>query len=327
VVSAEDSPNQNLLSLHHDLSMRLRTLDCGLASLIAVVVAIPAHAQDLIPRAYLVTPAGSNAVTFAFGWNDGEIVFEPSVPIENGRGRFQTYVASYYHSFGMMGRSSNAVVSIPYGRGDFEGDVVGLRNVVYRSGLADARVRLSVNLFGGPVMTLSEFRQWREKTLIGVSVTAVVPWGQHDPARVVNPGTNRWAFKPEMGITRRRQRWVAEGHGGMWLFARNSKFYPGSAKRTQRPMFAGEGHLGYYFKPRLWASLDGNLWAGGRSSVDGNIKQDAQRESRLGGTVSIPLTRHHSLKFAYSRGAITRIGGNFQSISAAWQYSWISNPE
>jgi hypothetical protein len=291
------------------------------------MTATTVEAQELIPRAYLVTPTGSNAVTFGFGWNDGEIVFEPSVPIENGRGKFQTYVLSYYHSFGLMGRSSNVVVSIPYGRGDFEGDVVGVRNQVYRSGLADARVRLSVNLLGGPAMRLSQFREWREKTLLGVSVTAVVPWGQNDPARVINPGTNRWAFKPEMGITRRWRRWVAEGYGGVWIFAPNSEFYPGNAKRTQQPMFAGEGHLGYYFRPRLWASFDGNVWAGGRSSINGSIKQDAQRESRLGSTVSVPFTRHQSIKFSYSRGAITRIGGNFRTISAAWQYSWIGKPE
>jgi hypothetical protein len=37
----------------------------------------------------------------------------------------------------------------------------------------------------------------------------------------------------------------------------------------------------------------------------------------------MPLTQKQSLKLSYSNGAVTRVGGNFRSISAAWQYAWI----
>jgi hypothetical protein len=167
---------------------------------------------------------------------------------------------------------------------------------------------------------------WRETRLIGISVTAVVPVGQNDRARVINLGTNRWAFKPEIGFTRKWRRWVLEGYGGTWLFTSNPTFYPGNSKRTQRPMPSFEFHAGYYLRPRLWISFDGNFWTGGRTSIDGAPKQDAQRESRAGISVSVPFTRHHSLKFSYSRGAFKRVGGNFQTFATAWQYSWIGKP-
>jgi hypothetical protein len=51
------------------------------------------------------------------------------------------------------------------------------------------------------------------------------------------------------------------------------------------------------------------------------------RNSRIGGTVSVPLSKHQSVKFSYSNGAYVRYGGNFQNVSVAWQYSWISNPK
>ena len=57
-----------------------------------------ACAQDLVPRAYLITPTGSNAVTVGYSWNKGDVVFDPSVPIEDAKGTFQTPVLSYYHS-------------------------------------------------------------------------------------------------------------------------------------------------------------------------------------------------------------------------------------
>ncbi len=161
------------------------------------------------------------------------------------------------------------------------------------SGNADARIRLSVNLYGGPAMKLKEFRAG-EKRLIGVSLTVVLPSGQNDPARAINIGTNRWAFKPEIGFTRRWQRCVVEGYLGLWLFSQNTMFYPGRSTRTQALMPAFEGHIGYYVKPGLWASFDGNFWAGGRTTVNG--------------TVSIPLSRHQSVKLSYSRGAFKRVG-------------------
>src|SRR5689334_6792821 len=93
-------------------------------------------AQDLVPRAYLISPTRSNAVTLSYSWNDGDIVFDPSVPIEGAKGRFQISSASLYRSFGLFGRSANVVVSLPYATGNFQGTALGTRAQVYRSGLA-----------------------------------------------------------------------------------------------------------------------------------------------------------------------------------------------
>lgn len=290
---------------------------------LAVVGASLAACQDLTPRAYLITPVNSNAVIFSYGYNNGNLLFDPSVPIENEKGTFGLETVSYYHAYSLLGRSSNIVVTLPYALGTFSGDVVGAHTEVYRSGMVDARVRFAVNLKGGRAMKVGEFRKWSERTLIGASLTTVIPTGQYDPARVINPGTNRWAFKPEIGFARRRGRWVAEGYGGVWFFGPNSQFYPGNVRRTQLPTVAMEGHLGYYAKPGLWASLDGNFWTGGRSSANGVQKDDKQTSSRLGASISIPIAPHQSVKLSLSRGAYVAIGGNFTTISAAWQYSWL----
>jgi hypothetical protein len=69
-----------------------------------------------------------------------------------------------------------------------------------------------------------------------------------------------------------------------------------------------------------------NFWAGSRSAVDGVEKRDEQRNSRVGGTVSIPVYRRHSVKFSYSQGAYVTVGGDYKTVTAAWQYSWIKMP-
>jgi hypothetical protein len=80
-------------------------------------------------------------------------------------------------------------------------------------------------------------------------------------------------------------------------------------------------------KPRLWASLDGNFWVGGRISLNGvDNPNTLQRNSHIGSTVSVPVSKHQSVKFSYNRGAYIIYGGNYQNVSIGWQYSWLGRP-
>lgn len=175
-------------------------------------------------------------------------------------------------------------------------------------------------------MRVDEFPNWHERTIIGTSLTVVAPTGQYDPARLVNPGLHRWAVKPELGFSRRSGHWTLDLYGGVWFFGANGAYFPGTSTREQAPVAAGEAHLGYQVRPRFWFSADGNFWTGGRTTIDDIKNADLQRNSRIGATVSIPLDRHQSVKFSYSRGAYIAIGGDYQNLSAAWQYSWIGRP-
>ena len=284
-------------------------------------------AQDLTPRAYLITPVGSNAVILSFAYNTGDILLDPTIPITNLKAQFQVPILSYYRSFGFFGRSANVAVALPYGYGHFEGLVYDSATRISRSGLADGRVRFAVNLHGGPAMRLPEFVKYRERTIIGASFTMIVPTGQYNPARLINPGANRWAFKPEIGFGRRRGHWALDAYAGMWLFTSNPRFFPGNTYRHQNPVASFEGHLGYYIKPKMWMSFDANFWVGGSTASNGAANNDGARNSRLGGTFAIPITPSQSLKFSASRGAVIRVGGNYTNITAGWQYSWVATPK
>ncbi len=291
------------------------------------LAAAAGHAQDLTPRAYLVTPVGSNAVILTWSFFDGDVSTDPSTPITDSAVRFNLPLLSFYHSFGFFGRSANVAASLPYAFGTFRGKVAGAEGQAYRSGLADARVRVSVNILGGRAMPLKEFRAWHEKTVLGASLTVAVPTGQYDPARVINPGLHRWGLRPEIGSSRRWGPWTVDLYGGVSFFTVNRQYYPGGSARTQAPIGYGELHLSYHFKPSCWMSLDGNFWTAGRSSINGIEKSDYQRNSRIGATAAIPLNRHQSLKVSYSRGAYISIGGNYHNVSVAWQYSWVRGAE
>jgi outer membrane protein assembly factor BamA len=87
-------------------------------------------------------------------------------------------------------------------------------------------------------------------------------------------------------------------------------------------MASTQFHLSSNLRPKLWVAFDATFYAGGRTSIDGVRRDDLQRNSRVGGTLSFKLDRRQSLKVSYSRGAFTNIGANFQALSVAYQYLW-----
>jgi len=291
------------------------------------------RAQELAPRAYVITPIHSNAVTLSWSFYDGSINYNGALPASDATGTYSAPIFSYYHSFGLFGRSANVVASLPYGEGNFQGSLSGAEMHVYRSGLLDSVYRFSINLKGGPAMAPREFIKWKQKVLLGVSLKVMAPTGQYDPTKLINWGTNRWSFKPEFGYSQRWGKWIVDGYAGVWFYTTNQDFwsrniyYPGTRYQTQAPIGAFEGHLSYDFTRRLWVSLDGNLWIGGSTSVEGvENPLTKQTGSRLGGTAAIPISKHQALKFGYSNGTYIRFGGNYQSVSVAWQYSWLGRP-
>ena len=291
------------------------------------------NAQDLAPRAYLITPGHSNAITLSYSYFSGDLLFDGAVPITGATAKVSLSVFSLTHSLNIFGRSANITASLPYGVGNFRGTVADAEANAYRSGALDSAFRLSINLKGGPAMDVPEFRKWRQKTLIGISLKLVAPTGQYDPTKLINYGANRWAFKPELGLSRRWQHWLLDAYGAGWFFTTNHDFFsrnqfsPGTNTQKQNPIFAFEGHLSYDVKPRLWASLDGNFWVGGRSTLNGvENPSTLQKNSRIGTTVSVPISKHQSMKFSYNRGAYIRYGGNYQNVSVGWQYSWVGRP-
>jgi hypothetical protein len=305
-----------------------------LSAAIAVGPLPPLRAQDLSPRAYVITPVHSNAIILTWSFYDGSILFNGTAPITGATGTYNVSIFSYYHSFSFFGRSANLTGSLPYALGNFQGTVMGAGTQLYRSGLVDSAFRLSVNLKGGPAMPVHEFVKWQQKILLGVSLKVVAPTGQYDPTKLINWGANRWALKPEFGYSERWGHWVLDGYAGVWFFTKNPEFFshnaffPGAQSQSQKPIGAFEGHLSYDVKPHLWFSLDGNYWFGGKTSLNGLENPLTQeKSSRIGGTAAIPMSKHQTLKFSYNNGAYIRYGGNYQSVSVAWQYSWLGRPK
>src|SRR5215471_5873369 len=198
-------------------AMRLRFIP-PLLLLLPATPAVRLSAQDLSPRAYVITPVHSNAVILTWSFYDGGLNLNGTVPITGATATYNVPVFSYYHSLNFFGRSANVTASLPYGVGTFEASALGRSRSAYRSGLLDLGIRFSVNLIGAPAMRLDQFGKWRQKTILGASVRVIAPSGQYSSERLINWGLNRWAFKPELGYSRRLGNWLVDGYGGAWFY-------------------------------------------------------------------------------------------------------------
>ncbi|HEX8800072.1 MAG TPA: hypothetical protein VF772_15740, partial [Terriglobales bacterium] len=96
-----------------------KALQCSLVA----ALALPLYAQDLAPRAYVITPTDFNAITLTGSFYSGGVDFNGAVPITGATGRFSAPTFSYYHCFNFFGRSANVVTSLPYGVGTFQGNL------------------------------------------------------------------------------------------------------------------------------------------------------------------------------------------------------------
>ena len=283
--------------------------------------ALPSAAQELEPGAYSVSPVGVSFFVATYNFSGGDVTFDPALPVEDAEATINTAVFAYVRSVNVMGRSGNVGIVVPYSVGHVQGSYIGELTEVDRSGFRDPLVRFAVTLYGAPAMDLKRFASYRQKTNLGVSLLAALPLGEYDPTKLINLGSNRFSFKPEIGLSRALGKWTLELYGGVWLFTDNQDFNGGKT-REQAPLGSAQIHVLYTFKPRLWAAIDGNFYSGGRTTVDGQRNLDFQKNSRIGATFSFPLDAQQSLKVAFSRGAYTTIGADFTSLVAAYQFLW-----
>ncbi len=278
-------------------------------------------AQELEPRAYLTLPVGTNFFLIGYTRSSGNVVFDPTLPVEDVTARVNAPVIGYGRAIDFFGRSASLALALPYVWGDISGRLEGQPAGIRRSGLPDPRFRFALNLIGGPALSPTQFAGYQQKTNLGVSVVVVAPFGQYDPVKLINLSGHRWAFKPEIGLSQALGKWLLDLYAGVWLFTENDEFQ-GGATRKQNSIGVVQGHISYTIQRSLWVALDATFYTGGRTFVDGEKRGDLQRNSRFGLTLSLPLITRHSLKFHSSTGAFTSVGADFNTFSVAYQYVW-----
>ena len=294
---------------------------------VSLIAVVPAAAQDLEPRAYSASPIGTSFLVLGLGRSTGDVIFDPSLPISDVSAEIQAATLGLGRTFPLAGRLGQIAAVLPYSWGTVEGKVFERAGSVHRSGLADLRMRFAVNLVGARAMKPREFATRKRTTIVGASLAVVAPSGQYDPHKLINLGSHRWAFKPEVGLSHPFRHWDLDVYGGAWFFTDNTDYFPGGARRSQSPIGVLQGHASYSFMQRGWVALDATWYGGGAASVDHGPSIGRQNNARYGATLAWPLGRRQSIKASYAAGAVVRSGSDFRTLSVAWQMLWFDRPK
>ena len=252
-----------------------------LTALALAVGAAGAAAQDLEPRAYSNTPIGLNFLIGGYAYTSGGVAVDPAVPLTNADVEVNSATLAYARSIDILGQSAKFDIVLPYAWLSGSAEFAGQPQQREVTGLGDARFRLSVNFYGAPALSMKEFANFRQDLILGASVYVWAPWGQYDSSKLVNLGTNRWAFKTELGISKALGAWTLELVPGVTFFSDNTNFLDGHT-RTQDPIYSVQVHVIYGFQSGVWVALNGTYFTGGHSSVDGVPGDDRQSNSRAG---------------------------------------------
>lgn len=291
--------------------------------LLLLLLPAAAPAQELTPRAYWPAPVGTRIMTVGYLVTDGDTVPDPSLPVTGVDSRINSAFIAYRKTVDLWGRTANLSLDMPYAAGTTR--VVtdeGLELERDYQGFGDLAATVSVNLLGAPAMNRQEFAQLLRDphAVVGASIKLVAPTGRYDRDRIINVGANRWAAKAEVGyIQPLGQGWLLEANLGSWFFGDNENFL--GATREQDPIVSLQAHLVHVFTPDLWASLDFTAYHGGRSAIDGDRREDLQRDSKLGGTLAFPIGRGRLLKLSYSNGSLNDSDEDFDVLQLS--YSWV----
>ena len=266
-----------------------------------------------------------NIVLGAFGYSFGNILLDPAVPIEDLDARLAIITAGYVRTLDVFGASAKIDAIIPFAGGDWKGVVEGRDSIRSATGFGDPRIRFSVLFSGAPALSRKEFASYKPGTIVGGGLQVWVPVGQYDPDRLLNLGSNRWVFRPQLGVSQTLARWVLEATAVGWFYTDNTNFFGGD-RLSQKPIAALQGNVSYVFPRGFWGAVSAGYGRGGRTSINDEQKDTLIRTWRLGLTLALPISRHDSIKFAFISGFRAGKGADFSTVLGAYQYRWFDGP-
>jgi len=283
-------------------------------------------AQELEPRRWSHLPTGKNFVGGGYVYTKADIFFDPVLRIEDAEMEMHTWAFKYIRTFELLQKSARVDFTQGYQEGRWDGLLNGAPASTKRSGLTDSILRFAINWYGAPPLKIKEFKAYRAKidveTIFGTALVVHLPTGEYMSDKFINLGTNRFTFRPQIGVVHNRGKWSFELTTAVWLYTDNNDFYNGS-KLEQDPYFTSQIHLVYTFRPGLWASAGAGYGYGGKTTVSGVENNDRRESLAWAFSFGFPINRQLGVKFAYLANRTQKsIGQDINKIGAAFTIIW-----
>ena len=310
------------------MSPRTRTLRFGIAIAVLAVVVAPTSvlAQELEPRVYAVTPAGTNFMAVGYAFSTGAVFMDPALPVEDIDADVHLAFARYTRTLSLFDRPAKIKAFLPWSSGRWVGTLEDDPRSRSTTGTGDARITIETLYAsrGSDAKTAADMAAAPPPTLFGARLQVVLPTGTYDRDRLINLGSNRWVLIPEFGGSRSVGRWNIEGAVGAWLFGKNDDFASGNTLE-QDPLVVAKAVAVRTVRRGFWYAVAAGYGYGGRTYVNGERRATIQRNWRLSATVAYPLRPTQGISVSLRTGGNFGAGNDFDAIAIAWQVAWTAN--
>lgn len=279
-------------------------------------------AQELEPRALTNLPVGMNFAVAGYAYAQGNLLFDPALPLEDTEAKLHSFVGAYVRSINFFGFSGKIDAIVPYGIGDWTGIYTGIDTATSRSGFGDIRFRLSFNFAGAPALKMDQFGGYKPQGISGFSIQVIAPTGQYYPDKLINLGSNRWVFKPQLGYAWNSNKWIWETYVSAWLYTTNNDFFGGNEYK-QNPLFAFKIHSIRKLNKGKWFAMNAGYGIGAIGYINGEATDSRISTIRITAVYAMPLGKNHTLRIDAKAGIRFEKGADFSSIGLIYQYRWI----
>jgi len=280
---------------------------CGM--FVLLVFTLPVFA-DNDARDYIPLPPGTMLMATYYNYISATDLYSHGNKVSNDmnlNANIGVIRPVYYTKIGPFVIDPQSI--IPFGAQSLDGAGVG-GNEIKSSGLADPIV----------AATLWFVNDSESKTYLGFTPLITLPLGEYDNSKGINLGSNRWAFKPEIGFV--------QGFGDFFLdLTANVEFYTDNDDYTSRsvtlkqdPIYTLEGHLSYNFNPSFFVSADYFYHNGGVTTVAGLDQDDSKNDHTAGCTLGFMLSPSYQLLFKYKQDLVVENGLQTSTIGVRLAY-------
>ena len=289
---------------------------------LAVLLPGQASAQFTDPRNYDNTPIGTNQLELGYAYAHANASIDTSLAIGGAKLNLNQGAISYTRYFGLLHRLMWIGASVPVA--GLGGSVTGTNIQGSTTGAGDSSYELAMLLKGGPALNEAQFENYKPTTIIGVSFAITAPTGLYDSNKILNLGSNRWSFKPEIALSHPfgpGQKWQFDTYANAYFYTDNTSFH-GSQVLRQQPLPGLEGHVSYLFTESLWASLDTRYSFHGISFVNGVNQSNPQQNFILGSEMNLSLNTQNSLVLEFAKALVHQNGPARTGFSVRYDYTW-----
>ena len=294
------------------------------AFLSVAVLHIPnrACAQFTDPRNYENTPVGINQLELSYAYVHANTSIDTSLVISGAKFDVSQGAVAYTRYFGFLHRLMWVEAGIPIA--GLGGSISGTNIQGSVTGTGDSTYSVALLLKGGPALSMAQFDGYKPTTILGVSLIITAPTGLYNRNKILNLGSDRWSFKPEIALSHPfgpGRKWDFDGYANAYFYTDNTSYH-GKEVLRQEPLPGLEGHISYSFNDSLWASFDTRYSFRGATLVNGITQNNAQQNFILGSEMNIALNSRNALVFEFAKALVHSNGPALVGFSVKYDYKW-----